>query len=55
MGLLRGQAYGVSVAKEVARQTGRQVSIAAVHVARHRLAGKELVNSREAGGNPSLR
>ena len=49
VGILDGQAYGVAVAKELAQQTGRPVSIAAVHVALHRLADKGLVNSRMGG------
>jgi PadR family transcriptional regulator, regulatory protein PadR len=53
VGILNGEAYGVAVAKEVAQQTGRSVSIAAVHVALHRLVGKGLVNSQMGGATTS--
>ena len=48
--VLDGQeAYGVTVAKELERQTSRSVSIAAVHVALHRLLEKGYVRSQLGG------
>lgn len=47
--LLNGEAYGVSVAKELLEKTGRTVSISAVHVALHRLQEKGLVASTLGG------
>jgi PadR family transcriptional regulator PadR len=53
VGVLNGEAYGVTVGKELERQTGRSVSIAAVHMALHRLADKGLVNSQMGGATTS--
>jgi PadR family transcriptional regulator, regulatory protein PadR len=47
--ILNGEAYGVSVAKELKKLTGRSVSIAAVHISLHRLLDKGLVNSHMGG------
>jgi DNA-binding PadR family transcriptional regulator len=44
--ILDGQAYGVSVSKELQRLTGRSVSIAAVHISLHRLLDKGLLTSQ---------
>lgn len=52
--LLNGEAYGVSVSKELLEKTGRSVSISAVHVALHRLQEKGLVAS-DLGGATSER
>ncbi|SDK96598.1 Transcriptional regulator PadR-like family protein [Catalinimonas alkaloidigena] len=53
--VLAGQeAYGVTVANELEQQTGRAVSIAAVHVALHRLLEKGYVRS-ELGGATATR
>ena len=54
VGILNGEAYGVSVAKELMTQTGRQVSIAAVHISLHRLQEKGLVQS-DMGGATAAR
>jgi DNA-binding PadR family transcriptional regulator len=51
--ILHGEAYGVSVAKELKRLTGRPVSIAAVHISLHRLEDKGLVNSQMGGTTAS--
>jgi DNA-binding PadR family transcriptional regulator len=52
--ILNGEAYGVSVAKELKRLTGRSVSIAAVHISLHRLLDKGLVTS-QMGAATTLR
>ncbi len=49
--LLNGEAYGVSVTKELLEKTGRAVSISAVHVALHRLQEKGLVASDLGGAS----
>ncbi len=51
--ILHEDAYGVSVAKELKRLTGRSVSIAAVHISLHRLLDKGLVNSHMGGATSS--
>jgi PadR family transcriptional regulator, regulatory protein PadR len=51
--ILNGEAYGVSVAKELKRLTGRAVSIAAVHISLHRLLDKGLVTSHMGGATAS--
>ncbi len=47
--VLNGQAYGVSITEELEKQTGRQVSISAVHAALSRLEEKGFVSSRMGG------
>jgi DNA-binding PadR family transcriptional regulator len=47
--VLNGQAYGVSITEELENQTGRQVSISAVHAALSRLEEKGFVNSKMGG------
>jgi len=39
-------AYGVAITDELERQTGRSVSISAVHAALHRLEEKAMLSSR---------
>jgi DNA-binding PadR family transcriptional regulator len=51
--ILNGEAYGVSVAKELKQRTGRSVSIAAIHISLHRLLDKGLVNSYMGGSTAS--
>ena len=50
--VLNGQAYGVSITEELEKQTGRQVSISAVHAALSRLEDKGFVSSRMGGATP---
>ena len=47
--LLYDEAYGVAVTRAIQEQTGRSISISAVHATLHRLADKGLVNSRMGG------
>lgn len=44
-GILGPNAYGVTVAREIAEQTGRQVSLSPVHTALYRLEEKGFVSS----------
>ena len=39
------KAYGVSITEEIEQQTGRSVSVSAVHAALHRLEEKYMVSS----------
>jgi DNA-binding PadR family transcriptional regulator len=48
VGVLYDQAYGLAIAKEIARQTERAVHVSAVHSALHRLEKKGFVASRLA-------
>jgi PadR family transcriptional regulator PadR len=51
VGVLYGKAYGVSVMDEIAKQTGRNLNISAVHAVLKRLEEKGLVSSTM--GEPS--
>ena len=44
--VLHEGAYGVAIADELERQTGRSVSLSAVHAALHRLEEKAMLSSR---------
>jgi DNA-binding PadR family transcriptional regulator len=44
--ILGDGAYGVAVTEEIEQQTGRSVSISAVHAALHRLEEKSMLSSR---------
>jgi len=45
VGVLYGKAYGVAVMDEIAKQTGRDLNISAVHAVLKRLEEKGLVSS----------
>jgi DNA-binding PadR family transcriptional regulator len=47
--VLNGQAYGLAITEELEKQTGRSVSLSAVHAALQRLEEKGFVNSRMGG------
>jgi len=49
VGILQESAYGISVCEEVERQTGRVLTISAVHSVLHRLENKGLVSSTLGG------
>ena len=49
VGILYENAYGVTVAEEIEKQTGRTVSISAVHTALYRLEEKGFVKSALGG------
>ena len=48
-GVCYGEAYGVAIRDEIARQTGRSASLSAVHAALHRLETKGFVRSHMGG------
>jgi PadR family transcriptional regulator PadR len=45
-GILQDRAYGVSIKKEIEKQTRRSVNIGAVHTALHRLEDKGYLKSK---------
>ncbi len=47
--VLNGQAYGLSITEELEKETGRSVSLSAVHAALQRLQEKGMVNSYLGG------
>jgi DNA-binding PadR family transcriptional regulator len=47
--VLSGQAYGASIAEELEKETGRSVSLSAVHAALQRLGEKGMVTSYLGG------
>jgi PadR family transcriptional regulator, regulatory protein PadR len=49
--LIGPEAYGVSITEELESQTGRLVSISAVHAALHRLEEKGFVKSKMGGAS----
>ena len=49
--LIGADAYGVSITKELAEQTGRAITISAAHAALHRLEEKGFVNSKMGGAS----
>ena len=52
--ILEGEAYGISVKKEVEKHTGRSILLGAVHITLYRLQDKGLLQS-EMGGNTEKR
>jgi PadR family transcriptional regulator, regulatory protein PadR len=49
--LIGADAYGVSITKELEEQTGRVITISAVHAALHRLEEKGFVKSKMGGAS----
>ncbi len=49
--LLNDEAYGVSIAEELRKQAGRELSISAVHAVLHRLEEKGFVKSKMGGSS----
>jgi PadR family transcriptional regulator PadR len=49
--LLNNEAYGVSISEALRRQTGRELSISAVHAVLHRLEEKGFVKSQMGGAS----
>jgi len=54
VGILSGEAYGISVLDEVEAQTGRKTSISTIHSTLNRLEKKGFITSR-AGGSSAVR
>lgn len=53
VGILHPEAYGYAIAQEIETQTGRSVSLSAVHSALHRLEKKDFLRSRLAEATTS--
>ena len=49
--LFNKEAYGVSIAEELKKQAGRDITISAVHAALHRLEEKGFVKSKMGGAS----
>ena len=49
--LTDGDSYGVTIAKELEEQTGRVITISAIHATLHRLEGKGFVKSKMGGAS----
>lgn len=49
--LLNKEAYGVSIAEELKKQAGRDITISAIHAVLHRLEEKGFVKSRMGGAS----
>ncbi|MFC5410654.1 PadR family transcriptional regulator [Larkinella bovis] len=47
--MLNGQAYGVSILEEIEKQTGRMVSLSAIHATLQRLEEKGYLSSKMGG------
>ena len=52
--ILDGQAYGISVKKEVEKHSGRSILLGAVHITLYRLQDKGMLSS-ELGGSSNKR
>jgi PadR family transcriptional regulator PadR len=52
--IMEGEAYGISIKKEVEKHTGRSILLGAVHITLYRLQDKGLLKS-EMGGNTEKR
>jgi DNA-binding PadR family transcriptional regulator len=52
--IMEGDAYGISVKKEVEKHSGRSILLGAVHITLYRLQDKGLLRS-EMGGNTEKR
>lgn len=52
--ILDGNAYGISVKKEIERHTGRSILLGAVHITLYRLQDKGMLKSK-LGGSTSKR
>jgi len=49
--LLNKESYGVSIVEELKKQTGREISISAVHAVLHRLEEKGFLSSKMGGAS----
>lgn len=52
VGILDGNAYGISVLDEIEQHTGRKVSVSTIHTALNRLEKKGFVESYKGGASP---
>ncbi len=53
VGILHGEAYGISVMDEIATHTGRKVSVSTIHATLSRLEKKGFIESYTGGSSPT--
>lgn len=53
VGILNGEAYGISVMDEIASHTGRKVSVSTIHTTLNRLEQKGFIESYTGGASPT--
>ncbi len=51
VGILNGDAYGISILTEIEEKTGRKVTVSTIHTALYRLEEKEYVTSQVGGAS----
>ncbi|TRX62596.1 PadR family transcriptional regulator [Fulvivirga sp. M361] len=51
VGILKGEAYGISILKEIEEHTGRTVTVSTIHTALYRLEDKGFVDSFVGGAS----
>jgi PadR family transcriptional regulator PadR len=51
VGILNGDAYGISILAEIEEKTGRKVTVSTIHTALYRLEEKEYVTSQVGGAS----
>lgn len=49
---LEEEAYGVNIRKEMARQSGRNLTLSTIHITLHRLEGKGFLKSKMGEASP---
>ena len=52
VGILDGNAYGITVMDEIELHTGRKVSVSTIHTALNRLENKGFIESYKGGASP---
>ncbi|MBX2842626.1 MAG: PadR family transcriptional regulator [Flammeovirgaceae bacterium] len=53
VGILKGEAYGISILKEIEEHAGRRVTVSTIHTALYRLEDKGFVESFIGGSSKS--
>ena len=53
VGILDGNAYGITVLDEIETHTGRKVSVSTIHTALNRLESKGFIESYKGGASPT--
>ena len=53
VGILNGEAYGISILKDIEEYTGRKVTVSTIHTALYRLEEKGFVESFVGGASKS--
>lgn len=53
VGILKGEAYGISVMDEIEKHTERTVSVSTIHATLYRLESKGFIESYTGGASPT--